>query len=257
MSTPNIYTVTIVRNLGIPISFTVKRWKVWTFLLAFLLLAVYAGYETFRYLRLREESRDLRKDLFESQKRIELLTTRIEKYDNALFQARPDGKELPSDLEESLLRQPNIEDGMWVTEGGNSFAGEHLAEATLKVTKLTARVKGDDLLMSVEIGNSSQEPKDIGGYINIALINNNISPPIYKSATGGSLGKNGFPSTYKSGRQFLIGRGRKSRTYRIKRIRLTEAHEYYTDVLLLIYSYKGRLLNKQSISLDRKIFLEQ
>ena len=38
---------------------------------------------------------------------------------------------------------------------------------------------------------------------------------------------------------------------------LSQANEYYTDAILLTYSYKGRLLNKQVIPIDRNIFLEQ
>ena len=257
MDVPNIYTITIVRNLGMPISFTVKRWKVWFFLWTLLLLATYVGYETFQYLHLKEENNELQKTLSESQKKIKLLTNRIEKYDNALFQGQAPVKKMPSVLEATLLKQIEIEnDGIWITEKSHSLTQDLQEEATLEVTKLTSRMKGDDLLMSVEISNTSKEPKDVGGYLSIALVNNDNSPPIYKSATGGSLGDNGFPSTYKSDRPFLIKGKHRTRTYRINRVRLTQTNEYYTDALLLIYSYKGRLLNKQSIPLDRKIFLE-
>lgn len=259
MDAPNIYTITIVRNLGIPISFTVKRWKVRFFLLLIVGMSSFVAYEAFRYLRLMDESENLRHALSESQKKIEVLSTQIARYDNKLYQKEETVKEQPpSNLETKLLEQPEVEtEGAWVTERNNLLTQDLRDETILEVTKLKSRVKGDDLLLSVEITNTSKQPKDVGGYINIALINNDVSPSVYKSATGGSLGKNGFPSTYKSGRQYLIKAKRRTRTYRINRVQLTEANEYYTDALLLVYSYKGRLLSKQLMPLDRKIFLEQ
>jgi hypothetical protein len=255
-----MYTITIVRNLGIPISFTVKSWKVRFFLLLIIGLSSFVAVEAFRYLRLMDESENLRQALSESRKKIELLSTQIARYDNKLYQEEEETvkEQLPSNLETELLDQPEVNtEGAWVTERNNLLTQDLQEGTNLEVTNLKSRVKGDDLLLSVEITNTSKQPKDVGGYINIALINNDVSPPVYKSATGGSLGKNGFPSTYKSGRQYLIKAKRRTRTYRINRVQLTEANEYYTDALLLVYSYKGRLLSKQLMPLDRKIFLEQ
>lgn len=256
MDAPNIYTITIVSNIGTPISFTVKRWKIRFFFLVFILFLAFIGYEAYQYLLLREESKGLRKDLTDSQKKIGQLSTQIAVHDNALYHAKEEVEEPPPILETTLTEQPELETkGVWVTDKSSLLTQGPREETALEVTKLNARVKGDDLLLSVQITNTSEQLKKTGGYINIALINNNVSPPVYKSATGGSLGKNGFPSTYKSGKLYSLRSNQRSRTYR-RRVQLTETDEYYTDALLLIYSHRGRLLNKQTLPLDKKIFLE-
>jgi len=111
MDAPNIYTITIVRNLGTPISFTVKRWKVRFFLIVFLLFSTFVGYEAFLYLRLNEESKELRKTLAESQKKIELLSEQIANYNNALYRDQVKVEESPSTLETTLMEQPEIDEG--------------------------------------------------------------------------------------------------------------------------------------------------
>ena len=256
MDAPNIYTITIIRNFGSPISFTIRRWKAQLFLAAFLALASYAAWEVFLHWRLKEESRELRKELSDSKKKIGMLTAQIAKYDNALYQGQ--GETNSFALEETLTEQPAVKsEGVWITNRRNLLTQDIPEEKELEIANFSPHLRGDDLHISIRVANTSQGAKDIGGYINITLVNNDQSPPIYKSATGGSLGNNGFPSTYKSGRQFQINKRRKTRTVRIKPFRLTDADEYYTDALLLVHSYKGRLLFKRTMPLDRGIFLEQ
>jgi len=262
MDGSNFYTVTIIRNIGVPISFTIKKWKLIFFILFLCVVIGFLFFEAFNYLKLREESTILRAKLKDTDKKVSLLSTQIANYDNEQFSKQSEFTRQSLSGERSLiadtvLAQPQIaSEAIWVSDQDSSDNKDLKENSSVEVTKLDTKLKNDDLFLKVELTNTSAEPKALGGYLCVTLINNDISPPQYTLATGGILGKNGFPSTYKSGRQYLLKNNRRTRSYRIK-YELSQANEYYTDAILLTYSYKGRLLNKQIIPIDRSIFLEQ
>ena len=74
MEEQEVYTVTIVRNIGIPISFTIKRWKVIFFVVFLGLLATLIVIGSVDYFFLRLESDELLTQLDQSQKKTELLS---------------------------------------------------------------------------------------------------------------------------------------------------------------------------------------
>lgn len=262
MNGSNFYTITIIRNIGIPISFTVKKWKLLFFILALFALIGFLCFEAFNYLKLREEGAILKTKLDNSEKKVVLLTSQIAHIDNEQFNHQENYNQPALSGNQSLisgtvLTQPNIAtEAIWVADQEKSGKNDQNETSSLEVTKLDTRLKNDDLFLKVELTNTSAEAKPLGGYLCITLVNNDVSPTKYTLATGGTLGEKGFPSTYKSGRQYLLKKNRRTRSYRIK-YELTEPNEYYTDAILLSYSYKGRLLNKQIIPIDRNIFLEQ
>jgi hypothetical protein len=262
MDGSNFYTITIIRNIGVPISFTIKKWKLIFFMLLMLVIVGFLIFEAFNYLQLREESSILKVKLEDSDKKVTLLTSQIAHFDNEQFSKQSEFKQPALSGEQSLiaetvLTQPQVaSEAFWVSDQDQSSSKDLKENSSVEVTKLDTKLNRDDLFLTVELTNTSVEPKALGGYFCVTLINNDSSPPQYTLVTGGTLGENGFPSTYKSGRQYLLKNNRRTRSYRVK-YELSQPNEYYTDAILLTYSYKGRLLNKQVIPIDRDIFLEQ
>jgi len=114
-------------------------------------------------------------------------------------------------------------------------------------------VNGDVLNLAVKIKNTSNPPEPVGGYVCITLVNNDVSPALYKSVTEGEVGDNGFPSSYKSGKPYYVKRRNSNSRFKYG---LTKVNEYYTDAMVFLYSYQGTLLNRSQYSLNKEIFLE-
>jgi len=255
MPDKEIYTITIVRNIGIPISFTVKPAKVLFFLISFLLLFSILVYASISYLLLNANSENLNLALKESQTKVTVLLEQISKLDHDRYWGTAEVKSEESAVVKSaILNQPSFStEGIWITEK-STFSEEDFLEGTsAEIERFNASVKGDDLNILIKLLNTSNPIQMIGGYIGITLRNSDHSPPLFKSVSKGAIGENGYPASYKTGRQYLIKR--RSSTKRFKFI-LTEVNEYYTDAIVFLYSYKGRLLGKQVIELKKEIFLE-
>ncbi len=256
MADKEIYTITIVRNIGIPISFTVKPGKVLFFLIAFLLLFSILVYASISYLLLHANSENINLALKESQKKVTVLMEQISKLDHDRYWGADEVKsEESAAVKSAILNQPSFStQGFWVTDK-STLSDEDLLEGTTsaEIERFDASVKGDDLNIRIRLLNTSNPIQTIGGYIGITLRNSDRSPPLFKSVSKGAIGENGYPASYKTGRQYLIKR--RSSTKRFKFI-LTEVNEYYTDAIVFLYSYKGRLLGKQVVELKKEIFLE-
>ncbi len=255
MTDKEIYTITIVRNIGIPISFTVKPAKVLFFLIAFLLLFSILVYASVSYLLLHANSEKLNLTLKESQKKVTVLSEQISKLDhNRYWGTEEEKSEESAAVKAAILNQPRFAtEGSWMTVKSTFSENDFLEGTSAEIQRFDASVKGDDLNILIKLLNTSNPIQTIGGYIGITLRNSDRSPPLFKSISKGAIGENGYPESYKTGRQYLI-RGRSS-TKRFK-FTLTEVKEYYTDVIVFLYSYKGRLLGKQVIELKKEIFLE-
>jgi len=255
MSDPEIYTITIVRNIGVPISFTVKRKKALFFLVLGFLLMVVLMYASVSYLLLYSEAENLVMELEASRKKATVLSEQISKLDHDRYWGSgPAKSEEREAVQAALLEQhPFSTEGIWITERSTLSEEDFLEGTSAEMERFDASVKGDDLNIRVKLLNTSNPIQTIGGYICITLMNADHSPPLFKSLTDGAIGENGYPASYKTGKQYLI-KQRSSTTY--FKFTLTEVNEYYTDAIVFLYSYKGRLLVKQNIELKKEIFLE-
>lgn len=251
-----LYTVTIVRNIGIPISFSIR--KSWIILLIALLVAIFilVTVGSIRFYILQVQARDQQRQLEEVVYANKLLRVQIAKKDQEAFHKDSDDPLDRVSIQAALLEQSDFSTKeIWVTKNRKIDTENPKGSVSVNVTNFKAVVKRDKLVLRANIRNDSNPFKPIGGYLIITLVNSDQMPIIYKSVTGGELGENGYPSTYKSGKIFNINK--KSRPFRIRKsIRLEKAEEYYTELLFLVFSYKGSLLNKQSFQIQKEVFLE-
>jgi hypothetical protein len=255
MDDQDVYTITIVRNIGIPISFTIKRWKV-VFLFVMVLLffsLLIAG--SVDYLFLKIESGELVNQLTKTQEKAGILSEQISQLDHDRYWGNSveKSKEIASSRDEIVAQPEFSTEGIWVTSKP-TFTEEEIQEGRfVEIETFKASVNGDLLKLAVKIKNTSNPPQVVGGYICVTLVNTDQSPVGYQPVTGGELGDNGFPSSYKSGKAYYIKR--RSSTKQLK-FSLTEVNEYYTNAMIFLFSYQGRLLNKSQYDLKKEIFLE-
>ncbi len=255
MADKEIYTITVVRNIGIPLSFTVKRTKILFFIAVFFICFVILAYASISYLLMYAYAKNLNLALEESQKKANVLSEQIAKLDHDRYWGSDTAKsEERVAIKSTILNQPTFStEGIWVTEKSTLSDEDFLEGTSAEIERFDASVKGDDLNIRVKLLNASNPIQKVGGYICITLMNGDHSPPLFKSVLKGAIGENGYPASYKSGKQYLIKR--RSSTKRFK-FTLTEVNEYYTDAIVFLYSYKGRLLGKQVVELKKEIFLE-
>ncbi|PCI28852.1 MAG: hypothetical protein COB67_05420 [SAR324 cluster bacterium] len=257
MNLDNLYTVTIVRNVGIPISFTVRRWKAIFLLMVCFFFVCFLAAGSIYFLLLRAETQKLETDLASTKTQFEVLSRQLLEKDRKHYLESPEqGLVEQAAIKAEMLKQPAFTtEGMWVKKESGISLDQVQTGAVVEVARFSSSVKGDNFTIRVKLKNIAIPSQLVGGFLMITLVNRDQSPVLYKAAIGGSLGKDGFPSSYRSGRQFQLSRKASSRTITHK-FKLQEADEYYTDVLIFVNSYKGSPLARQSIPLDRKIFLE-
>ena len=185
----------------------------------------------------------------------QLLAEQIKKLDHDRYWKNDEKRTTEiSAVKSSLLNQPDFStDGIWVTNRSTVSDKELQEGVTVELSKFSASVKGDDLNIGIVMQNTSSPRQAVGGYVCVTLVNNDQAPPLYKSVNKDELGESGYPSSYKSGSLYHISR--RTSTKKMK-FRLTEINEYYTDAMVFLYSYKGRLLNKKDVPLGKEIFLE-
>ncbi|MDT8448393.1 MAG: hypothetical protein RRB13_15980 [bacterium] len=250
-----IYTVTIVRNFGIPLSFTIEKRKVG---ILTVLAAVIAGlllYASIDYLVVRAQNRKMRHQLIQSDEKMSQLSQQVRELDQKYYAAGQEGAGRRL-LKDSLAKQEELSTADIWDQRSSGLSFEEIQEGSaVEVAQLKAEVIGDQLELSVSMSNRSNPDQPVGGYLCITLANEDQAPTLYVSATGGPLGEKGFPSSYKQGRQyFLKAKGNKKTI--TQNLALKEANEYYTHAMVFIYSYKGTLLNRSAHPLDKAIFLE-
>ncbi len=255
MAEKEIYTITIVRNIGIPISFTIKRAKALFYLAVFFLLVTVLIYATVSYLLLVANTKSLNLALEKSQKKAAVLSEQIAMLDHDRYWGSDTAKsDERSAVKSALLNQPAFStEGIWVTEKSTLSDEDFLEGTSAEIERFDASVKGDDLNIRIKLLNTSNPIQKVGGYICITLMNGDHSPALFKSVSKGAIGENGYPESYKTGKQYLIKRRASTKRFKFT---LTEVNEYYTDAIVFLYSYKGRLLGKQVIELKKEIFLE-
>jgi hypothetical protein len=255
MDEQDIYTITIVRNIGIPISFTVKRWKVMFLMALFAMLLILLLVGSVDYFFLRLESEGLTHQVTESTMKSDLLAEQLARLDHDRYwvNSAEKTKEIAKTKEE-IIDQPEFStEGIWITSKPTLDEEDFQEGRFVEVDTFRSSVKGDLLRMTVKLKNTSNPPQVVGGYVCITLVNNDQSPTLYQSVTEGAVSENGFPSSYISGKKYFIKR--KTSTSRLN-FKLTKVNEYYTDAMVFLYSWKGTLLNKSEYVLDKEIFLE-
>ncbi len=256
MEEQDIYTITIVRNIGIPISFTVKRWKVFFILGALVVFAALLLVGSIDYIFLRSKTDDLSKQLELSQDKVKVYRKQIAKTDHDRYWSDPNAKTNEiSAVKSDILEQPEFStEGIWITNKPTISEKDYQEGRAVEVNQFRASVKGDVLRLSIKIKNISNPPQPVGGHLCLTLVNQDQSPPIYKSVEGVELGDNGFPLTYKKGSYFHIQKQRDRSSY--AKFNLTKVNEYYTDAMIFLFTYQGRLLSRHKVALKKEIFLE-
>lgn len=253
MEQKEVYTITILRNYGEPISLTLRRKSL---ILAILVVALVFGLlmvASIDYLLLGKQAKELSRNLESAQKKLVFLTKEIRQMDSERFKEGVDIEK--SMLQAKLINQKKVDTAGLAQGRFQATEEETFEEGTqILVDQLNVRLRGDQLRFQVTLNNKSNPPKDQGGYLCLTLINEEEVPTAYKAATGGALGQEGFPLTYKSGRQYVVGT-RRAKTVKVD-YKLESADEYYTHVMILIYSYQGSLLTRTTEPLDRNIFFE-
>ncbi len=246
------YTITILRNYGSPVSFTLERKKVWLALIALLSLSVLLVFMVSDYLVLSARQKTLRLSMQAQGKKIIALNHHLQEIEKARLAKANQSPLQDGSLEESLTQQEEVDTtGLWIGGGSESVKVESL---DLEIPKTLVELHGDRLSIYVRIQNISVPPQDIGGYIFVSLINKDVAPITYTAVTGGKLGKDGFPESYKSGNQFFIGPNKFRKV--ALHYKLSTKEEFYTDMTIFLYSYRGTLLHKKTLPLDKKLFLE-
>jgi hypothetical protein len=142
----------------------------------------------------------------------------------------------------------------WNPKRSNSLTQVKNEKLIVKVTKTTTNSSKNDLFMDLEIESDTKRTKALNGFINIVLVNDDVSPPQYKSVTGGKLSEYGYPLNYTFGRYFDFGKHLKSHLRSFGPVSISNPNEFYTDALIMISSTRGTFLVNQTITLDRKIF---
>ena len=255
MEEQEIYTITIVRNIGIPISFTIKRWKVIFFLVLLGLVIILMVVGSVDYLFLRLKADELSQKLSETTKKSSLLAEQIARLDHDRYWLNDaeKSKEIAANRG-TIMEQPDFStEGIWVTNKPTLSEEQFQEGRFIEVDGFSSTVKGDVLSLVINIKNTSNPPQPVGGYICVTLVNNDVSPVLYKSVTQGEVGDNGFPSSYKSGKPYYVKRHNSHSRFKFG---LTKVNEYYTDAMVFLYSYKGTLLNRSQYALNKENFLE-
>ena len=207
------------------------------------------------YLFLRLQSKELSGKLAISTKKVNLLSDQIAKIDHDRYWIDTIEQEKQiSAVRDEIIKQPEFSSkGIWITSKPTLSEEEYKEGRFVEIDSFRPSVKDDELKLTLKLKNTSNPPQVVGGYIIITLVNNDQSPPLYRSVPEGEIGDNGFPSSYNSGKPYNIKR--RTSTKRLK-FTLTSVNEYYTDAMIFLFSYRGRLLNKDQFALKKEIFLE-
>ncbi|MDX2471240.1 MAG: hypothetical protein QNL04_11770 [SAR324 cluster bacterium] len=253
MKKQNLYTITILRNMGSPISWTVRARSIVLLTLLAFLIGIVEIIGLVDYLALYSTSKNLNTELEIAKERVHQLDSHLKQIESVRLEAEKGNPLKDGSLEVGLLTQEKFStQGVWISQATKkTLTAEGMR---LEATNTDVELVRDELRFIVRLENSSNPPKEIGGYFCITLVNKEALPVFYKSATGGALGNDGFPSSYKSGVQYFAAPNKMTRVklnYKLK----GEA-EFYTHMMVFAYSYKGALLAKKTVPLSKNLFFE-
>ncbi|MDH5561484.1 MAG: hypothetical protein OEY59_11600 [Deltaproteobacteria bacterium] len=254
MENQDIYTVTIVRNIGVPISMTIRRWKIISFLVIFVLVSLLLLYGSIQFIVLYSKSTKLEERLSQSEKTAKTLSEQIAQRDQEGFvKSIKTQNENLSNVKKALLNQPEFStEGIWISNK-SGLSLENLKEgASLEINDFITQLKGNEIYLKVMLKNTSNPLQALGGYVCVTLVNNEQEEPFYKSLAG-PLGENGFPTSFKSGKQFFLQENSKIRSSTLK-LAATDENKFYNQAMVFVFSYKGSLLDKATFGLNKDIF---
>jgi hypothetical protein len=255
MDSTDIYTFTVIRNHGAPISFTIRRWKLVASIAIFSIFFLISAYFTLMYFLLNAEGNKLKTQLSEVTIQAEQLAKNISDRNQESFYAENETSlDSREQVKGALTTQAEFStSGIWSNQSQNLLLNDMEAANEVEVQKFDASLRGDKLTLNIRLHNTSDPFQIIGGYVFTVLMNEDMQPAIFKSVTGGEMGENGYPVSFKSGSQYYL----KRKTQRIRqRFQLENVEDYYTTATIFVFSYKGELISKQSYPLDKELFLE-
>jgi hypothetical protein len=212
-------------------------------------------YGSIRYLLLIAENKQLTDTLMETDKRLSILSLQVLKKDQDRYWSDENQriKERES-IKTELFGESDLSvEGSWITSKSGISLDKLQSGAAVEISQIKFKRVGNNLKIRVKLKNRSVPDNTVGGYLVITLINKDLSPVKYVSATGGPLGELGFPVNFKSGRQYYL-RNKAGTVYITQTYDLHKKGEYYTDVSLFVFSYKGSLLTRKSITLKKNLF---
>lgn len=248
-----IYTITIIRNIGIPISFTVKKWKL--FALLFLLggTLLFTTYFSVSYIFVGMERNRLFSELNEAQKKIEVVFNELSRTSHEKYTGLGETiGQKRAKVRAALTKQPEIVTKEILTQTTSHLTKEDVADNfAMAMDDFKFWRKRNVLYFSVLLKNISKPLQVVGGYITVTLSNEDVSPSIYVGLHGEELGKNGYPSNYKSGGQYYLTSRQRTKKFKYS---LKNSKESYSDVEFFLYSYRGRLVARQRFELDKELF---
>ncbi len=250
-----LYTITILRNYGRPVSLTLKGRTLVAGIAGLLLALAMVLFGAVDYIMLNLEVHHLNNQLEDTNSKLAVLDKHVQEMDAARFRQGQPAADEPTDLQAKLLaQQPFSAEGLWISgpaEGGPEVKREGLS---VEIASTEVDLNGETLEFDVTLHNTSNPAVEVGGYLCLTLVNQDVFPVVYKSISAGALGEDGFPVSYKSGEQYFVGPDKERKvklTYK-----LTAKDEYWTHVAVFGFSYKGTLLSKKTIPLQREIFFE-
>lgn len=255
MDSTDIYTFTVIRNHGAPISFTIRRWKLVATIAILSIFLLISAYFTLMYFLLNAEGNKLQNQLTEVTLQAEQLAKNISDRNQESFYAENETSlDSREQVKGALTTQSEFStSGIWSTQTQSLLLDDMQEANAVEVQKFNTSLRGDRLTLNIRLQNTSDPFQIIGGYAFTVLINEDMQPAIYKSVTGGEMGENGYPVSYKSGSQYYLKR--KTQLIR-QRFQLENVEDYYTMATIFVFSYKGELISKQSYPLDKDLFLE-
>ena len=248
-----IYTITIIRRLSQPLSLTIKRRSILLSLVIATIVFTLLFLAAFDYLLLNKRAEGLESELQETKVKLNYLTKTVKQMDQKRF---GQGVNFDNMLKDRVLKQDDVNlTGLNLFQSRHEGLEDELTEGVqISVTKVEAKLRQDVIRLKISMDNRSNPAEDQGGYLNVTFSNQDEYPITYQLATGGELGSEGFPANFKSGRQYYI-KSKKSARVRVD-YKFKENSEYYTHVMILVYSYRGTLLTKHVEALNREIFLQ-
>ena len=251
----DFYTITIIKNIGVPISFTIKKWKLLGLAILFGSSLLFTSYFTLLYLFSGSERNELSRGLEETQKKVDLLISELSEQNQEKFTGSGDTiQEKREKVRASLVRLAEFSPVKILTQKTSHLTVDDIKDnIALEITEFTAWRKRNAIYFSTLLKNTSIPLSAVGGYVAVTLQNEDVDPPVFVGIHGERLGKNGYPSNYKKGGQYYLTRrqGRKQFKFILK-----TPDEYYTNAEFFLYSYKGRLITRRKFDLAKTIFTE-
>ncbi|MGK0289541.1 MAG: hypothetical protein ACI86H_000986 [bacterium] len=252
MDSPDLYTITVIKNVSAPLSFTVRSWKLRLSIVLLVISILTFSFFTAFYFVQKEKNEKLKRTLVTVEEKLDRMKNLLARRDHDQFQSGTSTKQSKEKVKGVLTQQKKFSPkGLW---NSSSSLDSLRAENVLHASAFKPYLKGKKLYLPFRLSNLSKPYRVIGCYLFITLTNRDKTPAIYRSVSERAvLGENGFPKNYKSGYQYYFQRQKQRK---ITKSVTTGVGEYYTEATIFLYSYKGQLIGKQTFRNLKKLFVE-